>query len=205
MYYVMGFIPRLDPELARSIAAIRDVHDPTAFLIEPHVTVLFPTAVSIGEARLIDHLESVLRETRPFEIEFGGFSKSHDQWLFLELQQGAEGVRSLYGRIYSGILATDRNEGFLPHLGLGLFLKPGATYDYRNPRESDFDGPRYDTALRQAQSLPVRGKRFPLETLRLSTLPDSVAEWTTGKRTAIPRDARMAVVREFRLAGAATA
>ena len=79
-------------------------------------------------------------------------------------------------------------------------MKPGARYDYRNPRESDFDRERYDTALRQAESLPLAGVRFIVGFLRLSAMPDSIAEWTTGKTVGIPRDARMREVRGFRLA-----
>lgn len=205
MYYGMGFYPEFSPKLSQSIVAIREAHDPTAFLIAPHVTLLFPTAHTIGEARLIAHLENALRETGPFEIQFGGFSKSRDHWLFLDLKQGAEQIRSLYRGIYSGILAEERNEAFCPHLGLGLFLKPGALYDYRNPRDSDFDRERYEAVLEQAKTLPLEGEIFLAETFRMSTMPESVGEWTVGKRVAIPRDARMTVVREFRLVRAATA
>jgi 2'-5' RNA ligase len=200
MFYVMSYQPEFGPELSQAIAAIRRVHDPTEFLMPPHVTLLFPTASSIGEARLIEHLDGVLRETRPFEIRFGGFSKSRDHWLFLEVTGGGDQVRSLYRSIHSGILADGRNEEFLPHLGLGLFLKPGATYDYRNPRESDFDRERYEAVLRQAESLPLARAGFTVELLRLSAMPDSIAEWTTGRIAAIPRDARMRDVHEFRMA-----
>lgn len=199
MYYVMGFYPEFSPKLSQSVAAIREAHDPTAFLIAPHVTLLFPTAHTIGEARLIAHLENALREAGPFEIRFGGFSKSPDHWLFLDLKQGAEQIRSLYRGIYSGILAKERCEAFCPHLGLGLFLKPGALYDYRNPRDSDLDRERYEAVLEQARTLPLENEVFLAETFRMSAIPESVGQWTVGKRGAIPRDARMTVVREFRL------
>ena len=199
MYYVMGFYPEFSPKLSRFIAAIREAHDPTAFLVAPHVTLLFPTAHTIGETRLIAHIENALRDAGPFEIKFGGFSKSQDHWLFLDLKQGAEQIRSLYRAIYSGILAEERYEGFCPHLGLGLFLKPGALYDYRNPRDSDFDRERYEAVLEQARTLPLEREIFLAETFRMSTMPESVGEWTVGKRVAIPREARMTVVREFRL------
>lgn len=199
MFYSMGFFPELGPELSVAIAAVRDVHDPTASFVAPHVTLLFPTASSIGEARLIEHLEGVLRETDPFEIRFGGFTKSPDHWLFLDLTLGVEQVRSLYRGVYSGILAEGRNDRFHPHLGLGLFLRPGAIYDYRAPRESDFDRDRYDVALRQARTLPVEGISFLVDNLRLSAMPDSIAEWTVGKRAEFPRDAKLTPVRKFPL------
>jgi 2'-5' RNA ligase len=202
MYYVMLFFPQFSPELSQSIAAIREVHDPTAQLVPPHVTLLFPIGSRFGAERLIDHLDDVTRQSRPFEIHFGSFSKSSDHWLFLELDHGSEQVRSLYRAIYSGSLEEYRNEAFVPHLGLGLFLKPGVLYDWRHPRDADFDQVRYEAALKEAQSIPLSTTNYLVDRLHLWTIPESFGEWTTGQRASIPRDARMVAVREFPLSQA---
>ncbi len=199
MYYCLSIFPRLSVELTESIAAIRRVYDPTSGFIHPHITLIFPTHDSIGEQPLINHIQNVLGDRSPFEVRLGGFHKSRDYWLSLRLQEGEEEVKGLYRGLHTGILADGRDlNRFVPHLGLGLFIKEGCAYDWRNPREADFDRPRYETALRRAEALPL-SERISVEKLSLTTISDTVIEWTTGKRAALPDDAEEVTVREFRL------
>jgi 2'-5' RNA ligase len=199
MYYCLSFFPQLSIELTEPIHAIRRAYDPTAWFIKPHITIIFPTHDSVGEQSLINHIEQVLSGWQPFEIRLGGFHKSRDHWLFLTLQEGEEEVKRLYRELHTGILADGRDlSRFVPHLGLGLFLKEGCTYDWRNPRESDFDRERYEEALRRAEALPISAS-MAVEKLRLTTISDAVIEWTTGKRAGFPDDATESEVREFRL------
>jgi hypothetical protein len=127
----------------------------------------------------------------------GGFHKSHDHWLFLTLKEGEAQMKRLYQDIYTGVLAEYRRE-YVPHLGLGLFIKEGCTYDCRNPRESDFDRERYEQALGQAKALPLTSS-FSVEKLELATISDAVIEWTRGVRASTPDDSEIVTVREFRL------
>ncbi len=199
MYYCLSFQPRLSSELAESIHAIRRVYDPTAGFIPPHITIIFPTPDSVGEQPLIDHIQNVLTGWNPFEIRLGGFHKSRDHWLFLRLREGEEEMKQLYRALYTGILADGRDfSKFVPHLGLGLFIKEGCTYDWRNPREADFDRQRYEEALRLAEALPLSAN-LAVEKLLMTMISDEVIEWTTGKRTDLPDDAKEFDVREFRL------
>lgn len=200
MYYALNFYPHLGAELAESIDAIRRQYDPTSGFTKPHITVLFPVPASVGEGRLISHIQNVLSEWRPFEIRLGGFHKSRDHWLFLTLKDGEAQVKKLYQALYKGILAEYRRDDieFVPHLGLGLFIKEGSTYDWDNPQEADFDRERYEKALRQAKALPLPSSTS-LDALHLTKIPDVILEWATGKRASIPVGSQIAAVREFPL------
>lgn len=200
MYYALSFYPPLNGELAESIDAIRRKHDPTFGFTKPHITVLFPIPNSVGESGLIGHIESVLNDCSPFEIRLGGFHKSRDHWLFLKLADGEAQVRKLYESLYTDILAEYRRYDieYLPHLGLGLFMKEGSDYDWSNPRETDFDEERYEEALQQARELPL-DSAFKVEKLELTEISDGILEWATGKRASIPEDSQIVIVREFLL------
>ncbi len=200
MYYALNFYPQLSAELSDSIDAIRREYDPTSDFTKPHITVLFPVPESVGEGRLISHIQNVLSDWSPFEIRLGGFHRSHDHWLSLTLKEGEAQVKKLYQSLYTGILAEYRRDDieFVPHLGLGLFVKEGTTYDWGNPQESDLDRERYEEALRQAKALPLPSS-ISVEKLQLTKIPDVILEWATGKRAGIPKDSRVVEVREFRL------
>ena len=200
MYYTLCIDPRLPEELSEAIEALRKNYDPTYTLNRPHVTVLFPIPGTVGERRLREHIEDVLRDVHPFEIRFGGFHKSRDHWLFLTLSQGESKVRELYQALYSGMLAEYGRspEAFVPHIGLGLFLKPGCRYDWDNPRESEFDGGRFDEALKRARDLPQVGP-IRVTALHLEAIPDEWIAWTRGERSDAPEGLPIRHVREFRL------
>jgi 2'-5' RNA ligase len=200
MYYALGFYPRLSTELAEAIGAIRRAYDPTVRFVKPHITVLFPVPEIVGEGRLVSHIGNVLSDWSPFDIQLGGFHKSHDHWLFLTLEAGGGHVKSLYQSLYTGILAEYRRDDieFVPHLGLGLFVKEGTTYNWDSPQESDFDRARYEEALRLVRELPLPA-RVSVETLHLMKIPDGILEGATGRRASIPENSRIVEVRQFRL------
>jgi 2'-5' RNA ligase len=198
VYFSLAFYPQLDSELYRAIGKIREQHDPTSRFIRPHMTVVFPVPGSLGEGNLSDHIQCVLAGWKPFEIRFGCFHRSCDHWLFLTLVEGEAKVRQLYRGLYTGILRSYRREDieFIPHLGLGLFLKEGAIYDWNNPQESSLDEKRYNDALREAETLRFTSPLL-VERLALARVPDEVIEWAEGKRPGIPDDAAIEEVREF--------
>jgi 2'-5' RNA ligase len=197
LFYCLSFYPRLSPELAESINAIRRVYDPTSGRFKPHITIIFPVHDSVGERSLISHVERVLSQWNPFEIRLGDFHRSRDHWLFLTLQEGKGKMKRLYKELYTGILAEYGRE-YIPHIGLGLFLKDGCIYDWSNPREEDFDQARYEEAMKHVKNLPL-SESFLVETLQLTMISDQWIEWTTGRRASVPDDGERIVVREFRL------
>jgi 2'-5' RNA ligase len=193
MHYALVFYPQLETD---RIDAIRRKYDPTVDVIKPHVTVVFPVPETVGEAALIGHIERVLSAWSPFEIRLGGFWKSPDHWLFLTLAEGEPAVKELYQAIYTGILAAYRRDDieFVPHLGLGLFLKESTPYDWDNPQETDFDQPKYEAALREARALPL-GSSCTIDTLHVVKIPDEILDWATGKSPTIPRGLKIVDVR----------
>lgn len=204
MYYSITFYPKLSAELSESIEVIRKDHDPTWRLIRPHVGICFPATSKLDRQLLIGHVENVLRNWNPFEIQLGGFHKSNDHWLFLTLQGGADAIKKLNHKLYTGYLEKYKKEpgkpgyNFIPHLGLGLFLKQDCRYDWRNPRESDFDRERYEKVLHLAQSMPLP-ESVLVERLNITAIPEVLTEWTTGRRPDLPGNAKMTIAGEFRL------
>jgi 2'-5' RNA ligase len=189
MYYVLLIYPdSVDQALA---GRIRRQYDPTVDVIAPHVPVVYPLPGGVGRDLLISHVRNVALGCTPFEIRLGALHRSADHWLFLTPVDGNEDLRRLHLRLHTGLLAefraTDRD--YVPHVGLGLFLRAGATYDWENPREEDFDAERYEAAVREAQPL-LDGPAERIDTLHLVTIPDAVVEWFSGERSTFPRDSR---------------
>jgi hypothetical protein len=200
MYFALSIYPLLSTELSHSIDAIREKYDPTSGFTKSHITVLFPVPGSVGEEKLISHIQNVLSNWSPFEIRLGGLQKSHDHWLFLTLEEGEAQVKKLYQALYTGILAEYRRDDieYMPHLGLGLFIKESSIYDWDNPKEADFDREGYEKARHQAKALPLHLPVF-VEKLHLTMIPDEILEWATGTRNRIPEDTRTVDVQEFYL------
>jgi 2'-5' RNA ligase len=200
MYFALIFYPQLDPELMESIEKIRRKYDPTVELSKLHITVLFPVPDAVGEEKLVNHIEQVLTDWEPFGVSLGGFHRSHDHWLFLNVVEGEAELKALYRELYTGILEEYRRDDieFVPHVGLGVFVKEGSRYDWDHPQEANFDRKKYAEALQQAEALPL-GSSCVMGKLHLVSIPDEVLEWATGQRANIPNKSRITEVQEFRL------
>jgi hypothetical protein len=196
MSYGLLTYPKVDEAL---VGSIRRAHDPTADVIRPHIPVVFPVPESLGRDRLIAHIEGVLDTCPPFEIRFGSLTRSPDHWLFLTLSRGNEELTRLYGELHTGPLADCAAERYLPHLGLGLFLVQGATYDWEHPRPEEFDAVRYEVARRQAEALLGWPSQM-IDAFHLVAVPEEILEWSRGERAILPDGVRVSDVREFHLA-----
>ncbi len=197
MPYALVHYPRID---RAPIDAIRDRYDPTAHLIAPHITFLFPVPEHVGYQALVEHIERVLCDYAPFELSLAGFHKSPDHWLLLTVDEGARTVEEIYDALYAGLLMEYRADGieFVPHLGLGLFLKSGEAYTPFEPRASAFDHVRYEVALEAATAARVGGRSL-VDRLHLIHLPDAAFQWAIGRAPTIPAAARVVNRRQFRL------
>jgi len=199
MYYCLSFYPQLSAMLADAINAIRSRYDPTAPFYNPHITVVFPTHERVGIQPLTSHIQDVLSNWRPFQIQLGGLEKKPNHWLLLGLRDGEAEFKRLYRELHTAVLADDRDlNKYTPHIGLGLFVKEGAAHDWFNPRESDFAQEQYQEALPLAHSLPL-SERILVDKFLLGALKDTVIEWTRGKRIHIPEEAQETTVGEFSL------
>jgi len=150
MFYVLVHFPQID---YTKINQIRRQYDPTFRIIDPHITLMFPVPDNLGEENLIQHLTPILKGTRSFPIDIGGFVKSWDHWLFLTLQKGNKEITTLYHKIYSGTLTDYKRPdiSFIPHIGLGLFIKQGEKYSLLDPEAVEFDQNCYEEALENAK------------------------------------------------------
>ena len=123
-----------------------------------HIPFIFPVACSeIEEAKLAEHIETVLKNWKPFPIHIGGFRKSWDHWLFLLLRKGNEEAIALHDELYTDILSPylRRDIEYIPHIGIGLFVRKDAGYNVLDPKIVDFDAKLFSQALKEAESFKI--------------------------------------------------
>ena len=173
LYCVVYFVP---PALAKQVQPFREEYDPTARLIEPHLTIVFPVARSSEEV-LARHVERVLENWSPFTIQITGLSKSWDHWLFLLVGKGNEDVVKLHDELYAGILAPHlrKDLDYIPHVGLGHFATTGERYDVINPTAGTLDQQRYQRAIAEARTLELDFEA-PVSALHLIAVDESVTK-----------------------------
>lgn len=197
MYYALVLYPELPLE---RIQAIRERYDPTAQVIAPHITLLFPVPERVGRDRLASHVRGVLHAYPPFDVTLAGFHRSPDHWLLLMVDRGAEILKSLFHALYTSILDEFQEPDleYKPHLGLGVFVREGAQYSALNPEAAAFDDRRYAMALSEAETAGIGGGTR-VDTLTLIQIPDAIYEWVTGRRAGIPAGMRASPLDQFRL------
>lgn len=139
------------------VEIFRRQYDPTAGLIQAHLTVLFLIPDTVEEAIILDHLRRVVEDTPSIEVRVTGLSKSWDHWMMLNVAQGSEQVSALHERIYSGVLSEyfRHDLKFVPHVALGLFVENDVGYSHEDPAALTFDSARYAQALTEAEALKV--------------------------------------------------
>ena len=158
MYYVLVYYPKFDRETAEKVKIFRRKYDPFVDSWEPHIPFIFPVACSeVEEEKLVDHVETVLKNWQPFPIRIGDFTKSWDHWLFLLLKEGNEEAVALHDELYTGILSPylRRDIEYIPHIGIGLFVGKDAGYNVLDPKKVDFNAKLYSQALKEAESLKI--------------------------------------------------
>jgi len=158
MYYVLLYYPKFDRKTEENIKPFRKKYDPFVDSLKPHIPFIFPVPCSeVEEAKLTEHVETVLKNWKPFHIHIGGFRKSWDHWLFLLLKKGNEEAIALHDELYTGILSPylRRDIEYIPHIGIGLFVRKAAGYNALDPKKVDFDAKLYSQALKEAESLKI--------------------------------------------------
>ena len=121
MVYSLLHYPNID---TRGINELRRKYDPQFDLIQPHITLMFPVAEAIGEEEVVNHLQAVLSDRRPFDIHLQGIIKSLDDYLFLVVDEGRDALADLHAHIYTGLLADLHQTAlpYIPHVTLGRFV-----------------------------------------------------------------------------------
>ncbi len=107
------------------IGSFRRAHYPTAHLIEPHLTVVFPVPATIGGDAFREHVRGVVSRTPSFDIRLRGLDKSWDHWLFLAVAEGMDKVIALHDALYTGLLLPHlwTQQPYVPDVGLGHFAE----------------------------------------------------------------------------------
>jgi len=154
MYFTLVHFPNIDYS---KINRLRKQYDPTYRIIDPHITVMFPVPVTVDEEKIINHIQNVLRNWKSFPIHITGLVKSWDHWLFLTMQEGRPLLIQLYREIYSGMMTKWKREDieYIPHIGLGLFLKEKYRYNVKDPKKLELAEISYVKAHQEAESLDL--------------------------------------------------
>jgi len=147
---------------AEPIGSFRRAHDPTAHLIGPHLTVVFPVPKEVGRDAFLEHVRAVVSQTPAFDIRLHGVDRTWDHWLFLTVAEGREETVALHDALYTGVLRpyllTERP--YVPHVGLGQFALERDTHDLLTVRPRELDRSRFEEARREvvALGLDYRGR-----------------------------------------------
>jgi hypothetical protein len=158
MHYVLVYYPKFDKETEENIKAFRRKYDPFVDSWELHLPFIFPVPCKeVEEEKITEHVDTVLENWKPFPIQIGGFRKSWDHWLLLLLKKGNEEAIALHDELYTGILSPylRRDIEYIPHIGIGLFVRKDAGYNVLDPKKADFDAKLYSQALEEAESLKI--------------------------------------------------
>lgn len=118
------------PEFERMerIAELRRAYDPLAFAVPPHITLVFPFTSDLATQTMAEHIASAIEGIAPFPIELRGVTGDDDEYLFLNIKRGNDGVIALHDRLYTGPLAPflSLRHTFVPHLTVGRLERPAA-------------------------------------------------------------------------------
>lgn len=173
---VACFFPWLADE---PIGAFRRAHHPTAHMIGPHMTLVFPAPASIGWGVFEAHVRGVVSRTSPFAIRLKGLGKTWDHWMYLEVAEGRDQVIALNDVLYTGILSpfARTDPPYVPHVGLGYFGQEAEAHEFLVLRPRAFDASRFDRALREAQALNL-DYAGPVEGVQVLGLDDELTHVT---------------------------
>jgi 2'-5' RNA ligase len=102
---------------------IRTKYDPLAYLVLPHITLVFPFESGLTNEELKLHLEESLKGIRPFKITLEGFRKQQDQlgnYLFLNVTQGLNEIKDIHHKLYKDKLEPYKSSlNYIPHMTVG--------------------------------------------------------------------------------------
>ena len=99
---------------------IRDRFDPLADLARPHITLVFPFESGMTNDEVAERLTSSLKDISPFELVLRGFSKTDDNYLFLDIEKGKDIIEGIHDELYSNHF-KDYCPGlpYIPHMTVG--------------------------------------------------------------------------------------
>lgn len=126
------------------INSFREKYDISWQIIPPHITIVSPVS-NITANQLIEHVETMIKDTRSFSIHLIDLTKSFDDYLFLSITEGKDEIVHLHDKLYSGILT--------PYVPIDFPFAPHITLGYFRTSKDKFDNNLYDKAYAEAQDL----------------------------------------------------
>lgn len=102
------------------IQMLRKKYDPTFDMIGPHITLVFPFP-DVQRDKIVEHVSSIAKISKPFDFRLHGLRKSNDNWLFLTVDEGRDKIIKLHDKLYTSFLKKHLRAGFIPHVGIGKF------------------------------------------------------------------------------------
>jgi 2'-5' RNA ligase len=108
-------------ECADLVASVRRRFDPLDGLLPPHVTLVFPFAEPGIEGVLRHHVEEAIAGLEPFDITLERPTRADDNYIVMELSEGAGRFSMVHDRLYSGLLAghLSTRHAYRPHVTIG--------------------------------------------------------------------------------------
>ena len=112
-----------------SIEAIREKYDPLFNHVNPHITLVFTFESNIETEELKTHIESVLKNIKPFKLTMKKVIKIDNtlgKYLFLLPAEGTEHIKKISSKLYTGILEQYKpqwlnDNTYMPHMTIGCF------------------------------------------------------------------------------------
>ena len=77
----------------------------TIIVIATHITLVSPFS-DIPEDKIFEHIETVTKTMKPFQIHLHGLKQTDDHLLFLLVKEGKEGIVKIQNLLYSGVLSS---------------------------------------------------------------------------------------------------
>jgi len=111
------------------IDKLRDMYDPLANKVRPHITLVFPFESELSSDDILIILKRRLGGIKPFTISLHGLSTS-GRWLFLEFTQGMDNVARLNEILYKHEFLEYKPiwlNKYIPHITVGVFNSPEET------------------------------------------------------------------------------
>lgn len=155
MYYsVLNALKLHVPDMDR----FRSEFDPSAAVIAPHITLVFPiSAKEVSLHELTDHVSQIARATKRFSAHMCETQLSWDNYLYLTPRVGKIELVNLHAALYGGMLShyLRHDLTFVPHITLAHFAAPSAHYSLDAPQASHLDSDRYANAQKKVQTMDL--------------------------------------------------
>jgi len=122
MHYVVLAYPEISPSDYKLIQGIRKVHDRQFAMVEPHFTVVFPTA-KVSESELLKYAQSLYLDVPPFNfvltkaiVEENVYPKYYQVHLVADAP--IPQITQLHDLLYTGILESELRKDipYVPHV-----------------------------------------------------------------------------------------